>query len=228
MSEKPRFEIPEQFHAGIKSLLAMSDRDMKRLLTALKDLPPIVGRKDFINHVVAAVAIDNIAVRDILGFVLGLYSLRSNLDALGADFIAELCNAIQATQIKDLQPVGGDWEPFKGRLDNLLSLDRSIGVVAKARALWFEQQATLINAQVVTDVRPVFADNAEDKPVASLIVHQLRLTYLEGYERKEFFVALDANDVRKMRATLSRAESKGKSLASLLESAMVTVSENQS
>ncbi|HET6386457.1 MAG TPA: hypothetical protein VFJ58_23945 [Armatimonadota bacterium] len=63
---------------------------------------------------------------------------------------------------------------------------------------------------MLSDVRHVFSHDLA--PVAAVIVHQLRIGYLEDVERKEFWVTLDTNDLDQLIATLDRARTKAEKL----------------
>jgi hypothetical protein len=87
-----------------------------------------------------------------------------------------------------------------------------------------ENEHPLQDVRIVTDVRPVFEpDTVETAPRGAIILHQLKLTYwAHGSTNTEnFFITLDANDVRNLLEQLERASSKAASLKAVLESAQV-------
>jgi len=59
-------------------------------------------------------------------------------------------------------------------------------------------------------------------PAGALIVHTLKLEYKQGNEEKDFYIALDTNDVKKLREQLDRAEQKAESIKLMLNQAQVS------
>ncbi|MCX6381767.1 MAG: hypothetical protein NT023_20210, partial [Armatimonadetes bacterium] len=110
-----------------------------------------------------------------------------------------------------------DWkaEIFATYLKQILSVEQ-IDIIAKATSVLLDHERVYSNARVLTDIRPVFSSDVAIMPTAVLIVHMLKIGYHENGEHKEFYVALDTEDVRKLQETLERATTKDKSLKDLL------------
>jgi len=80
----------------------------------------------------------------------------------------------------------------------------------------------LREVRILTDVRPVFEPSApEAAPAGAVIVHTLKISYRGDNSAKDFFVALDSEDVRQLTEQLERARSKAESLKSVLKAAEV-------
>jgi len=108
----------------------------------------------------------------------------------------------------------------------LLSYESSLGTTSKALDVMTEHERILCGARVITDVRSVFADPAE-KPTAAVIVHMLKISYHQNREHKDFYVALDSSDVRKLKEILQRAELKAKSLSAVLAGTGISILDAQ-
>jgi hypothetical protein len=74
------------------------------------------------------------------------------------------------------------------------------------------------DARILTDLRPIFGGEV-DAPKAMIIVHTLKLSYHDAATGKheELFVAIDDEDIEKLKRILERAERKAKSLVSRLQ-----------
>ncbi len=105
-------------------------------------------------------------------------------------------------------------------MSRLLRFEQPLGIAAKGLDLWVAHEHTLHALRIVTDVRPVFKADLE-RPGGAVIIHKLNLTYHDGDELREFFVAMDSADIRRLRTLLDRAERKAASLTSLLEASSV-------
>jgi len=75
------------------------------------------------------------------------------------------------------------------------------------------------SARVLTDLRPVFGADPKQAPAAAVIIHNLKIAHQAGREIREFFVALDNQDLRKLQEVLERAVKKEASLSSVAEKA---------
>lgn len=98
----------------------------------------------------------------------------------------------------------------------ILSISFNI-VAIKAKELQLESERTFCDARILTDIRPVFRDKVGDKPEAMIVVHTLKIVAHEATGHKEFYVALDAEDIQSLKKTLERAEDKARSLKNIID-----------
>lgn len=85
-----------------------------------------------------------------------------------------------------------------------------------------EQGQAFCGARILTDIRPLFAPDLKAAPTAALVVHTLRISYHQGSELKQFYVAMDSEDIQALKNTLDRAESKAENLHAVLDTAKIT------
>lgn len=158
-------------------------------------------------------------VEDILRavFSLSLYRVDSNLTA--EKVAEEITTVIRTTSADDLRLAEGEEEGFKDKLSKLLSV-KVLDVSARAATVRGEYPKTFCDAKFLTDIRPVFAETIGD-PIGAVISHNLKISYHED-GLKEFYVVLDAEDLRKLKAALEKAESKAAVLKSTLAKSGVT------
>jgi hypothetical protein len=60
-------------------------------------------------------------------------------------------------------------------------------------------------SSVMTDMRLLFNDELETAPACGVILHQLKIDYIENGEQKSFFLSMDKDDVTEMCNVLKRA-----------------------
>jgi hypothetical protein len=101
------------------------------------------------------------------------------------------------------------------RLGRLLSVE-SLTVACKASDLEYGYDRVFENARIFTDIRPVFGGEGTSDVRGAVIVNQLRISCVEGSGVKDFFFALDQDDLAALRKIVERAEAKSKTLAALL------------
>ena len=96
------------------------------------------------------------------------------------------------------------WRSLEGVFIELLSMP-NFRIVTKAAALLYEYNNSLQDLKIVTDVRPIFDDDAEEL-VGAIIFHTLTLNYitLEG-NSQSFSITIDQNDLLKFRNESDRA-----------------------
>ncbi len=106
-------------------------------------------------------------------------------------------------------------EKLRERIAQLLNLDSSLGVTAKAIDVMTEHERIFCSARIISDIRPVFAGK-EDEASAAVIIHNLQIGFHYCGKHKEFYVALDTADIQKFKDCIVRAEKKEQALKSIL------------
>jgi hypothetical protein len=117
-----------------------------------------------------------------------------------------------------------DWSKASDRLTELLRIDTPLGVSAKAMDVLSETERLYCRGRVVTDLRPIFSIDTESPPVSAVVLHTLRINYHVG-QRKEiaqFFVTLEADDLRNLQSVIERAIAKEESLRSFADANSIT------
>lgn len=210
-------KIPRQYQTGISKLLKLNDKSIDELSSAIQQASPTLQPKDFTSRVASKVSsVDSKDIDQIIMTLVALYRVREERSLSMPDFAEEVCQAVERSDAKELSFSDKQHrEFFRAHLIKLLSIEESLGVVSKAVGVLTEHERILIESRILTDIRSIFA-NPEQPPTAAVIVHMLRLEYIENAEFKEFFVALDTSDIRKLRDVLDRADKKAQSLKSVL------------
>ncbi len=208
--------IPERHKSVIQKLFAMSEESRGAVLKALEKAPPASSPSVLAESIRSEAKLDEGTSKNLIRFFTGMYWAKDIRDAPLPDFVDRVCDAIQAFRDDKLSPADGDWSRFKEFLKKVLSCEDSLGVAAKAQDIMHEHEHTYCEARVLTDIRPVFKSKVEARPAAGVIIHALRLRYHEGQELREFFIALDSEDVADLLRVLRRAQAKEDSLKRLL------------
>lgn len=211
-------KIPESDYPGLAALLALTSDAMAELLSALGEAPPISDAQELTATISAktkAIAPD---VAPILAKIaISLNYGRALLDYSIPDFAKAICDAMEATGLETLK-LSGERARFESDLIKLLSVE-SLSASIKAQTVLNEYEHVVCNTRLLTDLRPIFGSGKIETPVGMGIVHTLRIRYHEGETMKEFFVAMDSDELEELTGTLERAREKEKSLQSFLERA---------
>lgn len=211
--------IPEDYETGFAKLIALEDSVMERIVQSLSAAPMVLRPADLTAKVAEDLrgAVEPSDLEDMIEALASLSPLGEDFES--NDQLAEvITEAIEDDDSEILNLPKGDRERFKQRLVQLLDID-SVKVASKANVLLHEYEHVLCNARVMTDLRPVFAANPEAPPKAVLIVHTLKINYHDAEGLKEFYVAMDSEEMDQLMYVLDRADSKSKSLRAVLDKA---------
>ena len=208
--------IPEQYRTGFAKIRKLSSTDVEAIVAALEKSPPAGGMKEMISTVCErAPGLKKEDVGDIVRTLYSLYFFRADKESPLTEALSELVTAMRATGKESLMLSEDEEKEFQDKMGKLLSLE-AIAVASKLEQLRSDYAKTFYTAKILTDIRPIFA-KPEQRPVGAAITHTLKIEYHEEGEHKEFYVALDADDLQKMKAVVQRAEAKASSLNALLK-----------
>lgn len=202
-----------RYQEEIEKIRVLDDATFQDLVSTFEDAPRTVNTNTLTQHVASKIkAVPQSDIEEIVPALLSLCTLRDQFDSSTSEAAEDIAREVEASE--------EDRQRLRDRLTLLLDLDL-LNVVAKSTVLLINHQRFMREAQILTDIRPIFGARAEDPPTAAVLVHTLKVSYFENNEFKDFFVALDAEDVRRLRELLVRAEEKAGSLRSVLEAANV-------
>ena len=227
MAVKAQIRIPKHNYNGLAKLLHVSDEQLQKLFSVFEEQTPTLSHEKYLAHVIQKVDFDPDDVAEMLDVMITLYSVRFSINLDIPDFVDVLCRALEDTGFEPLIPDNGDWSLFRNRLTTFLSFSQSIGIVSKSSFIFFQHTNIFQEARIFTDVRPVFDSDLEETPVGGLVVHKLKITYMQSGEQQEIFLALGADDIRAIREVLDRAELKEKSISNFLKASSILTLESE-
>lgn len=211
-----QIKIPLQYEAGLAKALSLSEDAMLSLISSLGESSSSLRPKTVVSKVSQSVKhISESDIEPIVNTITSLYLARANMEMSVSEFADSIIEALDESDSVLVEVSSENRERLKNRLEALLNVE-SLKVRAKALEVLHEHEHALSRVRVMTDIRPVFGPNADDSPIAAVVVHMLKLTYLEDSKFKDFFVALDNDDLKLIKEALDRAEKKAQSLKSLL------------
>jgi hypothetical protein len=214
-------KIPPRYKDGIVVLAALNEASFSEVYEALKKAPSALATSaDLIANIESEVkTLSSTDTRKLITALTSLLRVREKADVPAETFADELYLVVEKENVS-LGP-NETADIFKSRLVQFLSLPSLNVVATKAKELLYEVERALCEARILTDLRPVFGSDVSARPMAMMVVYTLKLSYHEGPkgEIKEMFMALDADDIAKLKRMLERAETKTAGLASYLQQA---------
>lgn len=217
----PSLRIPESARPGFLKIAAASDEEMMDLLAALEVEPLPSLPTELVEQIASRLKkLSKDDASSILSAVLGLYGIISDSEIPTSQLVEDVWTCLENLKTGSQSPPTDRSELFRQRLIRLLSFGNSLGISSKAIDVMSEHDRVLCGMRVLTDVRAVFGKPSE-KPAAACIIHTLKLTFHQNGQHKDFFVAMDASDLRQLKSALERAEQKAQSLQALLKEAKI-------
>lgn len=210
--------IPPEYQRGFVVMRHLDEEQVQKLISALEGESPTVNRAALRSRVMSNVG--TIARGDldlVMDTLVSLYTIRESLEMQQPDFADAVCEAMDESGVEELGfEDDEDRELFKARLLRLLGVD-PLDMSAKASDLLQEHEHTVHGPmRVLTDIRPIFGTDPERDPEGAVITHTLKISYHEGRRVREFFLALDPEQVNELIGVLQRAELKAESLKRML------------
>jgi hypothetical protein len=198
--------IPPNQRATVQQLISLSTEELNALVKALETTPPAASMRAYVDRLESKTGISDRDLRGIL-HVIGVLAVIQEDDAVTSERLVEdLIAAIKTSESTD-SVKSQDWDRVSRDLNRIFNASGPAAITAKAAQLVGEHQHSYCceESRIVSDVRTIFRSGDISDPIGAVIVHMLKLAYHQGDESKEFFVALDSEDVRHLRDLIDRA-----------------------
>ena len=203
--------VPERHVAGFEAIRDMSTDDFSLVLDLLDAVEPTASRRVLDESLQDEI---HVAVSDTSALLDAITGLATH-SHLSQSSVADIAERVASSP--QLQP-GEDAEDLASRIERLLTCD-AIRVYSKASAIGSSHERIFANAQILTDLRPVFRNDETSypQPEGVLLAHTLSLHFIgSDGTHDNFFVVLDDDDIETMRKLFDRAMNKADSMRQLI------------
>lgn len=215
--------VPPMFRPPLQSLRDIPDDVFEAISEALRAAPDYSAPSALVEAVTAATGATDPEL-DGEGLIQTLVSLRSQTwleDVADEDAaILALTRDVAASPDVGIE-VEDQRAAFAERLARLLDM-ASIATVASALDVVGEGERIFGSARILTDIRPVFGPEPEQRPRAAIIVNTLKIDCFTAQGTEEFFVVLEADDLDSLKEVVDRAITKTQTVRGLLRDAQIT------
>lgn len=189
--------IPEQFQPQLRKFAEAPEDEQSAFVSGIRGLEPLSGRRK-IEGVVQETR-PSLSQGEISAFIDVLISLASQRrhrspERVGVDIAAS----------RDLELPPSTQERFA---DVVTALVNAPALTSLARSFYvtFEHQNIYEEAQILTELRPVFDDEVSDVPLGGVILSMLSLTYFSADQTTKLQVAMDEDDLHELKRVVDRA-----------------------
>jgi len=198
--------IPRSQHATVRQLISLSSKRMHALAEALSEAPAATSFNALTRHLRARIKF-SLNLNNVVQMVGALGTIREERNVPIEELAQQITEAARSVPLADLAE--DDWKRIERDLARIFEASKAAVKTAKVVELLNEHEHTYCpKSRIVSDIRCIFAPGELIEPVGAVIVHMLKLAYHQDGETKQFFVALDSDDLRDLRDTLERAISK--------------------
>lgn len=213
-NDRIRFGIPDNELDDLRLLAHIKKEDFESLIAAIGEEKPTLDGVGLSKSVASRTNLPLNTVSPILSLLRTFATIQRRLGSSADAFLSDLSRILVQKGPEKWSPE--DARDLDNRLESLkqaLKPEGTLAYAAKAADLLLEQQSVFCRSRVITDMRPVFNEQA-DTIQGFLPFHTLAVRYHEGSETKETHIAMDFNDLVILRDQLTRAEQKERILAS--------------
>jgi hypothetical protein len=208
--------IPDRFQLGLSKIKQLSNEMVDSLVGALSTAPRTSKFSELKSHVLLNIkGIEPDDIEEIVATLYSLYLARTDEEMPVGKFVSQLSRAMRASERKDLIVSPEERPSFDEKLIKLLSVE-PILIISKSDTLKSEFEKTFCDARIISDIRPVFA-KPEERPITALVIHTLKIEFHGPAGRHDwFYIALDDDDLAKLKKLIERATVKSVGLKALL------------
>jgi hypothetical protein len=199
--------MPEAVKVTLREVASLPQDVFDALLAKLRIASPSGHPATIARHLQKGVEqLDSGKTQEIVTTLFSLYAAKTKNRVPLSEFVDDILESVETPNSQNL----------KTRLTDLLEV-KSIALGVKASEVQHSYSSVFVSARMLSDIRPIFTEEPE-RPLGSVIVHNLKITFQQDSEPREFFVALDDHDISVLQRVLNRAEVKAKTLRALLQS----------
>lgn len=218
--------IPRLLRKQLLALAQASNNQIHQLQEKLKALRPDLSPADVPERLSSELTTWNKEkATAAVQALMGLAAFRAQSGDEPEEVISEVLEAAKNAEPEDDEPHDKDTQAeewlapeeerkLHERLVSLLSTGQ-LDIAAKALGVLNDNQRSYVIARILSDLRPVFHDNVAQGPAAFVVVHSLKVEFVESRRQQEFFVTLDGRDLQALMRTLQRALEKDRELQTL-------------
>lgn len=204
--------IPDAIVPGISYLSSLSERARDSVIRVAAQIDLVSSGKNLEQLNTGLLSVSELAdesAKDVGRALLSFLSLGERYKS-DEELISDLADAVQ--EHKDI-----NWESdaLAKFLGNLFAESTGLRLRLKAQSLEYDRERIMLDAQIFTDVRPVYDLEEEPKEICAYVVNNtLKIEYIDqnstGPGPRTIYFGVDDTDLSKLKFLIERAESKKK------------------
>ena len=195
--------VPEQAIPAFNTLASLEQDVFGLMLSAFSNASPTLTPRQF--HKSICKTIKGVQPKDIWDVPMAVLPLFDIKDEENIS-VKELAEEI-GLSLNEAKPKGFPIEKtdlIVARLKQLLNLNKTLAVVAKASDIMTDHEHLFCNAKILSDIRPIFTDTPESASSA-VMIHNLQIGFHDSATNKhrEIYFALDTDEIQELKRFLN-------------------------
>ena len=214
--------LTSDYQNGIKLFLVMENDSFQSFLAALETESPSLNLSKLAQSVSQSFQkISGVDLLYVITILNSFYEFRSNRKLDNDEVIQQVTKG--CFEDESLAELFDDRSKilFRERLFAVLNSENSLSLAHKILDTTRNQERLFLESRILTDIRTIFKSDLVE-PLGAAITQVLKIEYLESNQRKDFFVALEPEDIEQLYSQLNRARQKADSLKFMLKSANIS------
>jgi hypothetical protein len=215
-------QIPKKSFPPFLLIAKLREEDFGAFVAQLGKSEPKLSRSSFTQSV--AEGLPQLNQEDVAALVNEFYGLNSLKDEMGGSSEAvanAIVSAAKEAHCDEFHLSASELDLLGRRIIETLENAPVLDLISRALDVTLDHDRILIASRIFSDIRSVF-DRDATRIDGYSIVHTLTLHYAQDTEHKDFYVALDDNDIEDLQEVLNRAKQKGKLLREFASAAGIT------
>lgn len=198
--------IPLEVVPGFKSIAALSKKSVQQIVSYLINTKVSSDPNDFLKGLADFIK-NTLKIKGHKDIVVAIASFINLLKEDSYKNVAEnLANSFKELHSANISEK--DFIILKNNLSQILKACDNLELSVKAFTLKRESVNIYQRSKVVSDIRIIFNKEIDSKDRQAVLVHNLHITYRTNSKNKNFFVALDLNDLKEIQVQIERAIAK--------------------
>lgn len=217
-----KLKIPEHFLKQFKLLKSIGSEKRMKLIQELKkiDSDYIEFSSNDIENIEKITGIERKELIDLLDLIFEVFYIQYSEEQESSieEFLKDLEDAIKDTNDNDIIPDDEEWEEYIAFWKSIFVLDKTIGLLAKAKKIRKDFQNQYFESKIYTEIRPIFSRQIQtDLASAAILYHNLKIEYKQALFPEHFFITLNPEDLKNLKKVIDRALKKEENLRKLFE-----------
>jgi hypothetical protein len=212
-------KIPKEAIPVLRTIIELDQKSFDSALTVIASESPTLKIFQFIKRISPKLdGQTEESILEILAVIIPLYAIKENKGVSLQQLVEDIC--VAAADLADEKFPIGKIDLLKLRLKSLLSLDKPLAVIAKANEVMTQHEKLFCEPRIFSDIRSVFTETP-DSASGAMVVHMLQIGFHQLGKHKDFYVAMDNDDLKKLKEAIERAERKTLALRTSIEKSNV-------
>ncbi len=217
-----KLKIPEPFLKQFALLKKLEPEKREILVQELEKITSdyIEFSSDEIDSISKKSKIERKDLRDLFNLILEIFFIQysDEQETSVEEFLKELEEGIKDTNNDNIIPANNEWEEYMAFWRSILSMDKTIGLLAKAINIRKDYNNQYLDSKIYTEIRPIFSRHINtDLANAAILYHNLKIEYKQALLPEHLFISLNPEDLRNLKKVIDRALEKEKNLIRLFE-----------